>query len=253
MKYISKLKKKIFPAAPKAPAAPIYAREYLQVFSHPRSGTHFLEAFLAQNFYKKENLFTPGGKWGHWANRKTSEDGNPYGKLFGSHWFPNEHLKKIDYPSVYIYRNGKAVAYSIWKTENFLHPSHKELKFSEFLKLKLDWTGSPAFKVNPRYTIAQHWDRHLNGWFKFAKNNPNILVVSYEELVDNPYSIYKKLHSSFFSNKPLQEASQLDVISRPVGLKPNQAKKDAWKEIFSKGDNSFFEKQVKYSRSVLKN
>ena len=251
MNYISKLKRKIFSPAPKAPDAPLYAGSYLQVFSHPRSGTHFLEAFIGENFYKDEDLFLPGGNWGHWANRKKSGDGNLYGKLFGSHWFPSKHLKKIDYPSVYIYRNGKAVAYSIWKTENFLNPKYEELEFSEFLKLTLDWTGSPAFKTNFRYTIAQHWDRHLHGWLKMAKNNPNILVVNYEELVDNPYSVYKKLHSSFFSDKPLLKPSEVDVISNPVGLKPNRAKKDSWKEVFNEADNSLFESQVKYSGTFL--
>jgi hypothetical protein len=229
---------------------PTFSNQYVTVFSHPRSGTHFLEAFIARNFYENENFETTDVKWGHWANRQIKHDSNKYYKLFGSHVFPTKTMKKIDYPMIYIYRDGRAVAYSIWKTENFINPKYKNISFTDFLREKLDWKGSPAFRSKEKYTIAEHWEKHVIGWKKISKQNKNILIIRYEDLVDNPYSVYKEIHQKFFSNQKLKEKHEIDKVLNPLGLKPNRATKDSWKNMFTELDKTYFESKLANNKLI---
>ena len=209
------------------------------VFSHPRSGTHFLEAFIAENFLKGQDLEIPQITWGHWANRKVKETGNPYGKLFGSHAFPRavHQDKKI----VYIIRDPRAVAYSIWKTPNFIHPDLEGIGFSDFLRTKLDWKGSPAFRAEPTWTILEHWAEHVAAWSEISREHSNILVVHYEDLLNDPYSVYLMLHRRFFNKKAVLEEDQVNPIRKAVGLLPNAANKDSWRQAFTAADHALFE------------
>lgn len=206
----------------------------VRVFSHARSGTHFLEAFLAHNFYPNEPLKIDEITWGHWCDRRVNTDGNKYGRLFGSHSFPKKGYDPL--PKVYIARDGRAVAYSMWKTPNFVHSYMKDFSFQEFLREPIDWYGTPSNKADPKINIIEHWDRHITEWIDYAASNPNTLVIKYEDLVDRPYEQYEKIHSAYFPNKPKLNASEIDNIRKPVGLLPNKAKKDSWKDVFEKED-----------------
>ena len=231
---------------------PLYSGQYVTVFSHPRSGTHLLEAFLAKNFYKGHDLYIPDVVWGHWKKRTTKKEGNEYGKLFGSHIYPTCELEKIDYPIIYIYRDGRAVAYSIWKTENFLNPKHRGIIFSDFLRLKLDWKGAPAYRAAPTMTIAEHWSNHVLGWMELAKINRNIMLLSYERLLSDPIAVYAEVKERFFPHMMEVLVGEIDSISEPVGLLPNKAIKDSWKEVFTKEDERMFMSQINDTlRSLL--
>ena len=210
----------------------------VKVYSHPRSGTHFLEAFLTKNFYAKKDLSINEVTWGHWSNRKLNPNGNPYGKLFGSHLFGN--LINTPNRKIYIIRDGRSVAYSVWKTDNFIHKDLQEISFKEFLRTKIDWHGTPALESLPKYTIIEHWHMHVNSWLELEKKDNNLLVIYYEDLVSNPYDIYLKIHDKFFSKKKKLYKDQLDTIKKPVGLLPNKAIKDSWKEVFDKDDIDYF-------------
>lgn len=213
-------------------------KELLKIYSHPRSGTHFLEAFIAKNFYNKKNLNIPIISWGHWSNRIENPQGNPYGKLFGNHYFADRNINSK--PKIYIVRDGRAVAYSIWKTKNFIHKDLEGISFSDFLRTKIDWEGTPAKKVDPSFTILEHWCLHVDSWFKLAKEDDNLLIISYEDLIDNSYSQYEKIHSKFFRNKSKRAKEKVDPIKKPIGLLPNMGTKDSWKGTFNAQDEVFF-------------
>lgn len=207
----------------------------VKVYSHPRSGTHFLEAFVGENFYQNLDLKINTLLWGHWSNRLTNDFGNPYGKLFGNHEFPpsfKDNLRRI-----YIVRDGRAVAYSIWKTPNFINKNLKGISFEDFLKIKIDWTGTPSIKSDPEYTILEHWFMHIKAWEEYAKKNKNVLIIKYENLIKDPYIQYSNIHRKFFRNNRLLTNEEINVISEPVGLLPNKAKIDTWKEVFSEENN----------------
>ncbi|WP_310992300.1 sulfotransferase domain-containing protein [Aequorivita marina] len=212
--------------------------ELVRVYSHPRSGTHFLEAFIAQNFYRKKDLNIPNVKWGHWSNRKEKLEGNPYGKLFGNHYFANQNINTK--PKIYIIRDARAVAYSVWKTNNFIHKDLDGISFSDFLRTKIDWKGSPSNAVEPDCNILEHWVLHTESWLKLAKSDTNLLVIHYEDLVDLPYEQYLKIHSRFFSRSKKLKEDKIDKVKKPLGLLPNKGTKDSWREVFGQEDEAYF-------------
>ena len=205
-----------------------------------------MEAFLAHNFYKKQNLERKNVKYGHWSNRRYRDGGNPYGVLFGSHLFHDSVY--INRPCIYIYRDGRSVAFSIWKTEGFLNQKHKGISFSDFLRLKLDFHGSPSTRVpfpfSPQYNIAQHWYYHVDGWMVAARANKNILVVRYEELHRDFVAVYNKIHKTFFSGSKKLRESEIDPIKFPLGLLPNEGGINSWRSAFSLEDELFFKEGI---------
>jgi hypothetical protein len=228
----------------------IFKKELVKVYSHPRSGTHFLEAFLAQNFYKKEDLSIDKITWGHWSNRKVKEEGNLYGKLFGHHYFPSQ--SKFKKPGIYIVRDGRAVAYSVWKTSNFLHKDiDSQISFSDFLKMPLDWKGSPSKKSGSILTIFEHWAKHCNEWLELSKREKGLLVIFYEDLVNKPYETYSIIKNFHFKFKRKISDKELDPITKPTGLLPNEAKIDSWKEEFSNVDQELFLRLIEYERKYI--
>ena len=229
-------------------------RKLIKVYSHPRSGTHFLEAFLARNFYKGIDLRTEIGEWGHWDNRLPLDEVNIYGKLFGNHQFPGKWIKEIKHPMIYIYRDGRDVAYSIWKTPNFINPKHDGISFSDFLRIKIDWEGTPGKQCKPKENIIQHWERHVREWHKVK--HPKLLIIKYENLKTKPIKCYEKILKKFFPVRYILYRLKIfkpniDTISKPVGLRPNKAKAQDWKNNFTKDDNLFFLNQIKNKKFII--
>ena len=215
----------------------------LKVYSHPRSGTHFLEAFLAENFYEDKDLFIANVNWGHWSNRLVNSKGNPFGKLFGNHYFADKNNNNE--PKIYIVRDGRAVAYSVWKTPNFLHKNISDLNFREFLKTPIDWYGTPSTKTVAKFTIMEHWAQHVESWYKLAKLNNNVLIIKYEDLVTEPYVQYVNIHNKFFKKTQFRRPNEINIIERPVGLLPNKAKIDSWESMFDQDGLEFYNKLLK--------
>lgn len=224
-------------------------KKRILVYSHPRSGTHFLEAFIGENFYKNETLSYKNNtiEWGHWSNRKVNKEGNKYDKLFGSHLLPTQ--QKVKLPAIYIYRDPKAVAYSVWKTNNFINPKDIGISFSEFLRYKIDWKGTPAIQSSTDYNIIEHWKYHIQEFSKI--NHKKYLIINYEELKDNPEKVYHKILETFFPlknwliNNKIIKIPKINPISTPTGLLPNKATKQSWKEVFTESDIDFVNKTLK--------
>jgi bile-salt sulfotransferase len=214
----------------------------LKIFSHPRSGTHFLEAFVAKNFYPNTDLKVENLEWGHWSNRMIKNE-NPYGKLFGGHGLPKKKIRIRPNPILYIYRDGKAVAYSIWKTPNFLNKEMSKMSFSEFLRTPLDWQGTPGKKTKKGKNIIDHWVDHVQQWHELKGN---VVYISYEKLIDNPEEIYRKILLRCFPYqfKKFFTKQEIDVINKPLGLLPNKGTKDGYKEVFSNKDIEYFNSRV---------
>lgn len=211
----------------------------VKVYSHPRSGTHFLEAFIARNFYRGKKLGLKSIIWGHWSNREVNPVGNPYGKLFGNHYFADANKNTL--PKIYIIRDGRAVAYSIWKTRNFVHNDLKDISFKTFLRTPIDWYGSPSKRVEPEHTILEHWAAHVSSWKELAKKDTNTLLLYYEDLKEKPYEQYLRIKAHFFKDGPTLSEKEVDCITKPVGLLPNQATTNAWETMFDEEDQRLYE------------
>lgn len=186
--------------------------------------------------------------WGHWSNRKKRKEGNEYGKLFGSHEFPDNWIKKVRNPMIYIYRDGRDVAYSVWKTPNFINPKHKGITFEKFLDLKIDWEGTPAKRAQPRENIIEHWERHVQHWNSVKKKR--LLVIRYENLVNDPEKVYKIILKKFFPLFYLFYIlhffrRKIKIIDKPVGLKPNMAEAQSWEKNLSKNEKAIILNKIK--------
>lgn len=216
-------------------------KNLIKIYSHPRSGTHFLEAFLAKNFYPDLDLASKGPiYYGHWSHKILLEEGEPYHQLFGSHFFPGD--AKPAPKMIYIYRDGRAVIASIWNSK-FYQKEWEGISFSEFLRKDIDWYGGlgqqgRAKKMN----IVQHWYSHVEEWEKVR--NDNLIHIRFEELKRNPNKIYRQITKKFFPFRHVKEAifgsNEIDPISKKVGLKPNEAKINSWQKLFTSSDLDFF-------------
>ena len=157
---------------------------------------------------------------------------------------------------IYIFRDPRAVAYSIWNTDNFINIINREISFSEFLRLKLDWQGTPGIKSEPKWTVGEHWYHHVHAWHQLT--GQNLLIIRYEDLKDNPEEIYNQILKNFFPfknyliKKKILIKNGIDPISKPLGLLPNAALKDAWKEAFTSEDEQYFLGQIPDHRYIKK-
>ena len=222
----------------------------VRVYSHPRSGTNFLIQALKINFYPDVDFSVPGGKWGHWSDRKDIEEAHgaiEFARMAGGHRIP----RKLKYPAIYIIRDGRSVALSVWKSEGFLNSTMNSMEFSEYLRTNLDWKYTPAIKVKPYQTILEHWIEHVIAWENLQKIHPNLITfVKYENLVldfdRTMLKIQERLGLELKQPKIIYPREQ-------VGPSPNFKNHiDKYKEFFSKEDLLFFEETIKKARNVKK-
>ena len=218
--------------------------DYLKIYSHPRSGTHFLEAFLAENFYKNQDLSSNGPIYfGHWSNKILLEAGEPYHKLFGSHFFPED--SKFTKKMIYIYRDGRAVIASIYNSR-FYHKDWGDLSFSEFLRKEIDWYGGLGQQKSTKINIVEHWYKHAEAWV--GLQNKHLLKVRFEDLKEHPEKVYldicKKHYPKKYWRAKIFGLHDVNPISKKVGLAPNKATIHSWKNLFSESDLAFFYSQI---------
>lgn len=204
----------------------------IRVYGHPRSGNNLLCAFLARNFYPGMK-FTTRGRVGHWANRQQGQV-NKYGKLAGTHLAFHDVKNKVVRPCVYIYRDGRDVCVSMWQTKEFQPPEVHGYSFSEFLRWRLDWCGSPGNPKGCNWPLPQHWRWHLDSWCR--PGSEDVLKVRFEDLLANPQGVLNSI-SDFYGVQP---AGGLKLVSDKVGWFPHAGRVGAWRDVFTADDLKFF-------------
>jgi hypothetical protein len=204
--------------------------EIIRVHSHPRSGTNYLCKLMKINFYPDLDT-TVRGAVGHWSDRKPVV--TDYGKVFGSH-SPNPIKDKC----LYIYRDGRAVAYSCWRSTGIIHRNMKKLSFLEFLTTPLDWYGSPSNRVPKGPTIVESWYRHVSTWK--GSTSLGVHFVRYEDLLKHPVEILGGIAARFGLDEPSEYQTTVDL----VGPSPNEGKADSWTEVFGADELTSFHETV---------
>ena len=209
----------------------------VKVCSHPRSGTHLLEANLYYNFYNdgRDLSFPSQHERGHWNNkfRQKDEVKKPWGQLSTSHPFHHSKYK----PAIYIIRDVRDVALSLWKTKACLNPDWGDISFSDFLNKKLDWYKGHAYKAPPehmeKYNIFEHWSLHVMSWY--AKiglaGKHGVLIVFFEDLVKTPVKVLNRIAVYFGLTY-----NKIEPIEKLVGFSPNKGKSGLWKDFFTEDD-----------------
>lgn len=207
----------------------------VKVYSHPRSGTNYLCALLAANFYPGQDLSKRAGVVGHWANRAQVRP-TPHGKLFGGHGLPRRY--KLSPSDIYVFRDGRDVALSLWRSKHFKHPSWENLSFSEYIRELLDWVNSPGDKYDSGLTIFQHWKNHLELW------SGAVTMVRYENAVRHPEQVVRRL--SKLTGIPLQ--GKLRTVDDLVGWFPSSSDSGSviggWRDVMSGDDLDLYYRLV---------
>jgi len=197
-----------------------------RVYSHPRSGTNFARATLARAFYPDKNLEREGRiRTGHWADRRRVPADPAWG-LRGGHQFWHGHTCCF-----YVYRDGRGVAASLWRTKEFLHPDWRGLTFSEFLRRPLDWRITPGKKAAPTQTIVEHWYEHVTSW----ESRPGVGYVRYEDLLTDPGATLAGL-AAFADREP----AEFEPVGAVGPFVRDSWQVDSWRDVFTEDDVEYF-------------
>ena len=222
-----------------------------RIYGFPRSGNHALAAMLKEHFYADVN--TDGAVrntgTGHWSQRKNatrfSLDGgdvqevnfvNPYARLLGNHQPPPARGGKC----LYIYRDGRDVASSLYNWPKARHIEDLRLPFGTFIRKNLDWWGSPGTQETPKRNkhLFHYWMKHLRIWRR--ARGSRVMLVCYEDLVSNPEAVLRDIAT--WLGVPAPDTS---ALVRPTGWNTSgKIQVSKWKAAWDEADLAFFDAVV---------
>lgn len=200
----------------------------LKVYGHPRSGNNYIMALLALNYYVGEDVSGSGGYIGHWTKRTWMPE-IEYGKLAGHHKSPIWGYDPTN--SIYVYRDGRAVSASLYRTQQFVNSEWEGMAFDDFIRKELDWQFSPGRHIYPNCNIIEHWRDHLVGW-----QGRRIHKIQYELAVLDPKQVLDSISDRF--GLPTKE--RYDVPDQLVGWFPSGGMLTGWRELWNEEDTAYF-------------
>ena len=196
----------------------------MKLYAHPRSGSNWALALLAQAF--EGRVVLAPATTGHWSDRSVVMA--PRSSIRGGHAFYRAGLPG---PRVYLYRDGRDVAVSLWRTKAFQPVGLRGVDFATFLRTPLDWKATPGRRCKPRWTIAEHWRRHLDSWLA-----SDACFVRYERLLADPDA--ELARAAELLRLPLSECPTAD---EGVGPYPSGDYRVAkWRDVFTDADLAHF-------------
>jgi len=196
----------------------------MKVYSHPRSGTNFLLAMLEKAFMGSVTVSRM--PCGHWSARQSCKA--PSVALWGGHQF---YTRTLTEPRLYIYRDGRDVALSLWRTKTFQASSWHALPFTEFLRQPLDWRATPGKRADTGLTIVEHWKAHLDAW----RGRP-AYYVRYDELLRHPAAVLDGI-AQYIDMRVLS----VPEIAAGQGPEPSGDYRAAkWRDVYSDSDLDYF-------------
>lgn len=152
----------------------------VKVFGVYRSGTHYISALVAKNFFNTEN----------------------YLHFYSGH--SHHHIESKDTLNIYIHRNFEDTAKSLFVIRKRM--GIKTDDYNVFLNSKLSclWTNKIDSEIKTNFlvrkgirneickdfskkniTFKDFWSKHVKFWLGKSKSIDNILVVRYEDLLEN--------------------------------------------------------------------
>jgi len=202
----------------------------LNVYGFTRSGSHYLMSLLALNFYPDADLATGAGGVGHWADR-AQVAGSEHGLLSGGHGPPQWGYDASD--SVYVFRDGRAVAASLYRSQHFINPMWKGRPFSEFIRSPLDWAWTTGNRAYTGQTIIEQWHAHLTLWRDTAAYK-----VRYEDAVKDPEYVLDMIGARF--GMPMSNGYEFKIPAKLMGFFPSGGTLDGWRELWNNDDLDYF-------------
>jgi len=227
------------------------------VFSHERSGTHFLINTIALNFgYASRQIDldrTQGFDWGNadisrkWLSRF---QGTPVSNIFKSHhdavfFAPLIEFLSDEYRLFYIYRDGRDVMTSFWRYLNNLAPGWgpQTGTVGEFQRTHPSG-GLLQYQRGDIATMLERWVIHIDSWLNMHEN---VHFIAYEEL----YAHFDKTLETIAGtlDQPLVSSHRPGMDS-PSSL-PWRGGTGNWKQYFSEEDNHYFTRHTSHLMSRL--
>ena len=246
------------------------------VFSHPRSGTHFLGALLIANFrlpvsqvrvdrsyFAKEQPEFRGGSFVATASaqaqgstagatadsgrRSVTTDVVPWGEIVAHphvHRFYENLPQALADHRVYIWRNPGDVLASVYRWK-FLRnrtdqplASDVELPFSEFLRRPLPWQESAHQPADRERTPLEHWLHHTSGWIRAGE-----WVVRYEEVVEDPTSFLEIVDERWGLERREEAKAGFLRVDDAVGYNPGPGAA-GHADLWSDDDREYLEREL---------
>lgn len=200
----------------------------VRVYGFQRSGTHFLAQLLKDNFYPNINISGLIAGYGHYTNRKKDRRVLPYKALFRN---PHNPPPTDTARALYIFRDGRAVARSLWMSDGYRGKRWKDGQFSKWLRTPLDWRFH-NINAAPHNTLtfAEHWMEMLEMWKDQA------FLVRYENLVADTRKWLGIIADHFGLDKP----DKWVLPQKLVGTAPSGGGLHGWRELFSEDDIEYF-------------
>ncbi len=176
--------------------------------SYPKSGNTWLRFIIANLLVEDSERVTLSGLEDivpdiyRNSNEKLSLISSP--RILKSHEPFNHRYRKV----IYIVRDPRDVAVS------YYHHLIKARRIDEDYSLEKWVQDFLVGKFNSKFGT---WREHVGSWIGARKENPDFLLISYEQLLDNSLGTVKKVSSFLHLNLPetkLQEAIDLSSVDR---------------------------------------
>lgn len=152
--------------------------DLVKVYSHPRSGTNFVRAWIAEVFYPGRDLSRLNPvRTGHWSQRRVI-DAPPAWKLRGGHIGWRRSIGRC----FYVARDPRDVMASLYMTPEFRRAEQADWTPERWLREPIDWDGTPGHRAKPAKLPLQHWLDHVGSW----ADRPDVIYVQYERVIENP-------------------------------------------------------------------
>ena len=214
----------------------------IKVYGFPRSGNHLLMELIGRNFYPGQDLTSPAGEVGHWSDR-AQVGPVEFGKLAGHHGPPSWGYEPGQ--SVYVYRDGRAVAASLYRSPHFRSKQTDGLTFSEWLRAPLDWSwsvgrrGGIGRRGSNGKNVIEHWVEHLTAWDKIDNLYWPLRFCNYAKMAKNPHGTVYGLQAVVFELVAVNDEEYI-IPDQPVGHFPSGGRLDGWRELWSDDDEAWF-------------
>lgn len=196
----------------------------MKLYSHPRSGINYLRALLAEAVTGERSGTTAAT--GHWSNRFECQV--PTLPIFGGH---SHFSHKLPGPRIYLYRDGRDVALSLWRTRGFQAVDWRGLSFAEFLRRPLDWYATPGKPSERGLTIAEHWRAHLDSWRGRAA-----CFVRYADLLADSGGELERIARYCAVKLAVVPSEPCDCGPEPSG----DYRVSKWRDVFTAEDLAYF-------------
>jgi bile-salt sulfotransferase len=156
----------------------------------------------------------------------------PYAELFGSHALQPQGSNDR---AIYIVRDGRDVALSLWAWKGMRTKESENASFSEYIRTKIDWQGAPGARARPTETLFEHWVRHVENY-----RSSGFFIVRYEDLCLDPELVLKSVAERF----DLVPAVELDTAEERVGWNPGSGGVMKWQRELGKEELELFDSIV---------